>query len=106
MRVFTSATAAEMFHSRGPAPRALRTAPLRHPVRICHSPPACSPSSCKWYAAWRFFPALKCPSAIARDSLRSEEHTSELQSRFDLVCRLLLEKKKDDGRCRTSHCGR
>src|SRR5207249_9055314 len=26
--------------------------------------------------------------------LRSEEHTSELQSRFDLVCRLLLEKKK------------
>src|SRR5699024_12801840 len=28
------------------------------------------------------------------DSFRSEEHTSELQSRFDLVCRLLLEKKK------------
>src|SRR5438105_11734786 len=26
---------------------------------------------------------------------RSEEHTSELQSRVDLVCRLLLEKKKD-----------
>src|SRR5699024_11550357 len=29
---------------------------------------------------------------------RSEEHTSELQSRFDLVCRLLLEKKKDKRR--------
>src|SRR5207247_10721112 len=28
------------------------------------------------------------------DFLRSEEHTSELQSRVDLVCRLLLEKKK------------
>src|SRR5207249_9679048 len=28
-----------------------------------------------------------------RDGRRSEEHTSELQSRFDLVCRLLLEKK-------------
>src|SRR5207249_5519171 len=28
--------------------------------------------------------------------VRSEEHTSELQSRFDLVCRLLLEKKKHD----------
>src|SRR6266513_4104431 len=27
---------------------------------------------------------------------RSEEHTSELQSRFDLVCRLLLEKKKQN----------
>src|SRR5207249_9903460 len=35
---------------------------------------------------------------------RSEEHTSELQSRFDLVCRLLLEKKKNkintDATCR------
>src|SRR5207249_8751582 len=29
-----------------------------------------------------------------RRAARSEEHTSELQSRFDLVCRLLLEKKK------------
>src|SRR5438105_9483934 len=28
-------------------------------------------------------------------ALRSEEHTSELQSRVDLVCRLLLEKKKE-----------
>src|SRR5207249_8533241 len=28
------------------------------------------------------------------ETTRSEEHTSELQSRFDLVCRLLLEKKK------------
>src|SRR5438067_3613023 len=32
--------------------------------------------------------------APARIGCRSEEHTSELQSRFDLVCRLLLEKKK------------
>src|SRR5437867_10036697 len=31
---------------------------------------------------------------IGRDR-RSEEHTSELQSPYDLVCRLLLEKKKD-----------
>src|SRR5437868_8069156 len=30
----------------------------------------------------------------AMTATRSEEHTSELQSRFDLVCRLLLEKKK------------
>src|SRR5699024_11741371 len=30
------------------------------------------------------------------DIKRSEEHTSELQSRFDLVCRLLLEKKKSN----------
>src|SRR5438067_7030828 len=33
------------------------------------------------------------PAAV-RKMGRSEEHTSELQSRFDLVCRLLLEKKK------------
>src|SRR5690349_24129824 len=32
--------------------------------------------------------------AVDRQRLRSEEHTSELQSRRDLVCRLLLEKKK------------
>src|SRR5438309_5678137 len=32
----------------------------------------------------------------ARDPVRSEEHTSELQSQFHLVCRLLLEKKKND----------
>src|SRR2546421_7298040 len=33
-------------------------------------------------------------SSSASPSSRSEEHTSELQSRSDLVCRLLLEKKK------------
>src|SRR5438874_9858737 len=33
-----------------------------------------------------------------RIALRSEEHTSELQSRRDLVCRLLLEKKKKHNR--------
>src|SRR5699024_11528790 len=33
------------------------------------------------------------PLLRRRGGLRSEEHTSELQSRFDLVCRLLLEKK-------------
>src|SRR5437773_5612343 len=32
--------------------------------------------------------------AFARATARSEEHTSELQSHHDLVCRLLLEKKK------------
>src|SRR5207249_6215213 len=33
---------------------------------------------------------------FAAEPARSEEHTSELQSRFDLVCRLLLEKKKNE----------
>src|SRR5690349_22479210 len=35
-------------------------------------------------------------SASSKTSGRSEEHTSELQSRRDLVCRLLLEKKKEN----------
>src|SRR5438067_9462640 len=39
--------------------------------------------------------ALNLPIA-SRSTRRSEEHTSELQSRFDLVCRLLLEKKKKE----------
>src|SRR5256884_3526768 len=34
------------------------------------------------------------PSGDRRTRIRSEEHTSELQSRLHLVCRLLLEKKK------------
>src|SRR5437868_12710411 len=34
-----------------------------------------------------------CSSSARSSQPRSEEHTSELQSRFDLVCRLLLEKK-------------
>src|SRR5215469_17549191 len=34
------------------------------------------------------------PSGTGPGGVRSEEHTSELQSRRDIVCRLLLEKKK------------
>src|SRR2546430_10571359 len=34
---------------------------------------------------------------IGREAHRSEEHTSELQSQSNLVCRLLLEKKKKQG---------
>src|SRR5438309_6954814 len=40
--------------------------------------------------ALAFFPGQQIKS------LRSEEHTSELQSQFHLVCRLLLEKKKNN----------
>src|SRR5437773_5579236 len=42
-------------------------------------------------------PAWSCGAGAAdgaRSNIRSEEHTSELQSHHDLVCRLLLEKKK------------
>src|SRR5260221_5432007 len=37
-------------------------------------------------------------NAFEKNVYRSEEHTSELQSHSDLVCRLLLEKKKRSGR--------
>src|SRR2546422_6036395 len=40
----------------------------------------------------RYF--MQCPQLLLLRQHRSEEHTSELQSRLHLVCRLLLEKKK------------
>src|SRR2546430_13581078 len=51
-------------------------------------------------------PAAIRPRLSTRtQSLRSEEHTSELQSQSNLVCRLLLEKKKKQNRIITiSHC--
>src|SRR5699024_12649666 len=41
----------------------------------------------------RTTPSMDRPTSDDPWMVRSEEHTSELQSRFDLVCRLLLEKK-------------
>src|SRR5699024_11518533 len=43
----------------------------------------------------RSSPGSKTRATGSTRSTRSEEHTSELQSRFDLVCRLLREKKKE-----------
>src|SRR2546422_8075007 len=44
--------------------------------------------------AVRLVAVLGLQPATPRQEMRSEEHTSELQSRLHLVCRLLLEKKK------------
>src|SRR5206468_8803385 len=41
----------------------------------------------------RYDAMIKVGCLVTSTTLRSEEHTSELQSRSDLVCRLLLEKK-------------
>src|SRR5699024_12639651 len=57
------------------------------------------PGASPWPACW--LPTggtSRCGAPSPRN--RSEEHTSELQSRFDLVCRLLLEKKKTKRRIR------
>src|SRR5438067_9578171 len=51
-------------------------------------------SSCMTRDAWDPAQYERFRDERARP-FRSEEHTSELQSRFDLVCRLLLEKKKN-----------
>src|SRR5439155_20413956 len=48
----------------------------------CREPSRCCIPSCRWYMQ------------LDVNQARSEEHTSELQSRGHLVCRLLLEKKK------------
>src|SRR2546430_7408165 len=44
--------------------------------------------------AWMKEPCRSCPERARDFGGRSEEHTSELQSQSNLVCRLLLEKKK------------
>src|SRR2546426_2149095 len=44
-------------------------------------------------SSWK---ASDCSASPTSSAVRSEEHTSELQSPCNLVCRLLLEKKKDD----------
>src|SRR2546427_891663 len=44
-----------------------------------------------------------CSRIQCRDGPRSEEHTSELQSQSNLVCRLLLEKKKKNNSTDTQH---
>src|SRR5690625_5986725 len=57
-------------------------------------PPQC-PLRIKRWSSWifRHFCVVR-PINSERVGVRSEEHTSELQSRGHLVCRLLLEKKK------------
>src|SRR5471032_2772381 len=64
---------------------------IRRPPRSTLFPYTTLFRSCK---AGRFHPLAADSEHVRREILRSEEHTSELQSHHDLVCRLLLEKKK------------
>src|SRR5690625_6852228 len=50
-------------------------------------------------ASWAVTGSSSLARSISDDVARSEEHTSELQSRGHLVCRLLLEKKKQADTC-------
>src|SRR5207249_11265767 len=70
---------------------------FRSPRRCAGPRPSARPPPTPWPPSSRRTggaPASS-PAAGTRACPRSEEHTSELQSRFDLVCRLLLEKKKN-----------
>src|SRR2546426_1821409 len=58
----------------------------------------------------RYSTRSRCPAALAAapsdsEAVRSEEHTSELQSPCNLVCRLLLEKKKSGALRGAGHLG-
>src|SRR2546428_2267783 len=60
--------------------------------RNCKSGRCAENSASDWETRWLMALAPWLPPITSR----SEEHTSELQSRSDLVCRLLLEKKKNN----------
>src|SRR2546429_5302061 len=52
--------------------------------------------NCPWRCATHGYGRRECELLVVTCLLRSEEHTSELQSRLHLVCRLLLEKKQNN----------
>src|SRR5438105_12887686 len=67
----------------------------RHQLRREGAPPGVGPGEHRVAAARDARVLLEVRDRESRGvEERSEEHTSELQSRVDLVCRLLLEKKK------------
>src|SRR2546422_6543528 len=79
------------------------------PVVVSSVTPLMSFATCEYQPGFLFLMALKSATSSSllgaertEGSFRSEEHTSELQSRLHLVCRLLLEKKKYTSRCPTS----
>src|SRR5699024_12118419 len=61
--------------------------PVHRDGRALHMP--ARPPRAEWGIPLRL-PGAVGPPQESRSGMRSEEHTSELQSRFDLVCRLLL----------------
>src|SRR5207249_9963064 len=79
-----------------PTRRSSDLTPLCTPRRscVCRSLDTPHGSSVREWSRRRHNAQHAAADRHLHDADRSEEHTSELQSRFDLVCRLLLEKKK------------
>src|SRR2546429_7148705 len=76
--------------------------PRRRRSAICSMPtgrrhPSRRRTGSDWSSRSLEVTSLRCMRSTSRRIDRSEEHTSELQSRLHLVCRLLLEKKKKTG---------
>src|SRR2546422_5569720 len=78
---------------------------INSPRETITSPPLASVFSTRKIAAALLLTTMAAWATASRASRRSEEHTSELQSRLHLVCRLLLEKKKreEDDNIRRTH---
>src|SRR2546422_8195425 len=72
-----------------------RSGPGRHPERAAHRHVRRAGADLEAERAAHAGRAAKPRAQGAAGARRSEEHTSELQSRLHLVCRLLLEKKKE-----------
>src|SRR5206468_12305693 len=105
-----TAAITHLFFFSEPSPTEIYTLSLHDALPICRNGCALSPGASKRITAqlhhrraapahsreWRAcaYHAAPGTSFGSRRCSRSEEHTSELQSRSDLVCRLLLEKKK------------
>src|SRR5258708_28309023 len=64
--------------------------------RLAASWSRATPPSSRTSSHWAWRPSVSKRAASPSTTTRSEEHTSELQSPDHLVCRLLLEKKKND----------
>src|SRR2546421_4886278 len=85
------------FFFNNPATTEIYTLPLHDALPISRASSASgSTRTCRRKAGRGGCSTRRCSSTSTAS--RSEEHTSELQSRSDLVCRLLLEKKKTDAR--------
>src|SRR5256885_9637289 len=69
--------------------------PSQSPLAVAPSTETCRLPSPTWPKNSEWWPGQRASNA-ARQASRSEEHTSELQSPCNLVCRLLLEKKKSE----------
>src|SRR2546428_3610866 len=73
-------------------------------VRGCPRVPAIGARDWTGSGADQQLHSAQPPVGPREEGVRSEEHTSELQSRSDIVCRLLLEKKKINFDIRCGYC--